>query len=99
MAAINGLTPSGHWEETNLEKVSTNSKWGVAYQVGGLMNDHITKLGDELHTQLNNATDLDSPLKLAKIAALSGNFNAARQLQSSLMKAIKDTSQAIIRNI
>ncbi|HDL7750695.1 TPA: type III secretion apparatus needle protein [Yersinia enterocolitica] len=99
MPAINGITSNGYWEETNIEKVSPNSKLGLAYQVGALMNEQVTVLGNELHTLLNNATDLDSPLKLAKISAVNGSYNSLRQLQGSLMKAIKDTSQSLINKI
>lgn len=43
--------------------------------------------------------EVDNPLVLARITAASGNYNMARQLQSNLMKAIKDTAQAIGRNV
>ncbi|MEX5926954.1 EscF/YscF/HrpA family type III secretion system needle major subunit [Providencia hangzhouensis] len=43
--------------------------------------------------------EVDNPLVLAKITAMSGNYNMARQLQSNFMKSIKDTDQAIIRNV
>ncbi|CNK23468.1 hypothetical protein yaldo0001_4930 [Yersinia aldovae ATCC 35236] len=99
MAAIDGIMPTGNWEASAYETTSANSKWGMAYRVGGLMNDKVKALADELKTSLENTAELDNPLTLAKISALNGNYNGSRQLQSNLIKSLKDTSQAIIRNV
>nr|WP_282553198.1 EscF/YscF/HrpA family type III secretion system needle major subunit [Providencia rustigianii] len=47
----------------------------------------------------DKSLEVDNPLVLGKITALSGNYNMARQLQSNVMKSIKDAAQAIIRNV
>ncbi|HHL2560661.1 TPA: EscF/YscF/HrpA family type III secretion system needle major subunit [Yersinia enterocolitica] len=99
MPAIEGILSTGHWETSAYEKPGTNSKWGMAYRVGGLMNDKVKQLADELKKSLENTAELDNPLTLAKISALNGNYNGSRQLQSNLIKSLKDTSQAIIRNV
>ena len=99
MATIDGIMDTGNWETSKYETIHSNSKWGMAYRVGGLMDSTVKKAADELETILKNTTELDNPLTLAKISALNGHYNGARQLQSNLMKSIKDTSQAIIRNV
>lgn len=99
MAAIDGINLDGNWEASVYETTSANSKWGMAYRVGGSMNDKVKELADELDKRLKNTEELDNPLTLAKISALNGNYNGSRQLQSNLIKSLKDTSQAIIRNV
>ncbi|HDL6961227.1 TPA: type III secretion apparatus needle protein [Yersinia enterocolitica] len=99
MATIEGIMQGGNWEASAYEVPGANSKWGMAYRVGGLMNDKVKELADELKKSLENTSELDNPLTLAKISALNGNYNGSRQLQSNLIKSLKDTSQAIIRNV
>ncbi|MDV5227708.1 EscF/YscF/HrpA family type III secretion system needle major subunit [Providencia rettgeri] len=85
---------------------STN-ELGMMYRSTANVSTRAKELGD----YLKNLTDgkdsggkdgkleVDNPLVLARITAASGNYNMARQLQSNLMKAIKDTASAIIRNV
>ncbi|WP_174847865.1 type III secretion apparatus needle protein [Yersinia artesiana] len=99
MPAIEGILSTGSWEASAYEIPGTNSKWGMAYRVGGLMNGTIKSIADELKTTLETTAELDNPLTLAKVAALNGNYNASRQLQSNLGKSTRDTAMAIIRNV
>ncbi|MHA0902028.1 EscF/YscF/HrpA family type III secretion system needle major subunit [Enterobacter ludwigii] len=95
-------TTTGNWQDNNYDKTVDmgSNNWGLAYQSGAKMNDEIKRIGDELNTIITDKNQsLDDPRLLAKISALNGHYNGARQTQSALMKALKDTAQAIIRNI
>ncbi|MBS3050418.1 EscF/YscF/HrpA family type III secretion system needle major subunit [Enterobacter mori] len=99
--SINATT--GNWTASQLETPVTatgTNNWGMVYQAGSHLNSKIEKIANELQTVLADANQsLDNPILLAKISALNGHYNGARQAQSGVMKAMKDTSQAIIRNI
>lgn len=100
--AIPGLNADGNWSTSDYEAVdnSSTNNWGMMYRSGGLLNSRVEKLANELKAALENANnELDNPVVLAKISALNGHYNSARQAQSNIMKSIKDTSQAIIRNM
>lgn len=100
--AIPGLNAAGNWETSNLEGVdaTSSSNWGMQYRSGALLNTRVKALADELQTMLSDSKgELDNPIVLAKISALNGHYNGARQIQSNVMKSLKDTAQAIIRNM
>ncbi|WP_145932184.1 EscF/YscF/HrpA family type III secretion system needle major subunit [Yersinia bercovieri] len=100
--AIPGLGNEGNWNTSKYEEVDevSISNWGMTYRSGALLNDRVKKLADELKAALENPkNEMDNPIVLAKISALNGHYNGARQAQSNIMKSIKDTSQAIIRNM
>lgn len=100
--AISGLETNGNWETSEYEKIDATSpsKWGMTYRSGALLNTRVKALADELKTALEDANnEMDNPIVLAKISALNGHYNGARQAQSNIMKSVKDTSQAIIRNM
>ncbi|MEY0232896.1 EscF/YscF/HrpA family type III secretion system needle major subunit [Providencia manganoxydans] len=86
------------------DKNSTNAL-GMMYRSSAGVSTRAKELGDQLAllTKGEDADgkklDVDNPLTLARITAASGNYNMARQLQSNLMKSIKDTASAIIRNV
>lgn len=96
-----GLDVNGSWTTNNYEmiKEGTTSKWGMMYRSGALFNGTVNALADKLADLLENAKEFDNPVVLAEISALNGHYNSARQAQSNIMKSVKDTSQAIIRNI
>lgn len=82
------------------ETAGKNDSYGMIFRTGGLLNSRVKTLADELNALLKDTTtELDNPMVLAKISALNGHYNGARQAQSNLMKSVKDTSQAIIRNM
>ncbi|MBN4866026.1 MULTISPECIES: type III secretion apparatus needle protein [Providencia] len=102
-----GLT-SGEWQTSTLEDNTTttnntttaNSKWGMMYASSAGLSARTKVIADELKGMIDNPNiEVDNPLVLGKITALSGNYNMARQLQSNVMKSIKDAAQAIIRNV
>lgn len=97
---IPGLT-DGRWGKSDLEVEGTGkNNMGMIYRTSASISNKAKQFGDELNTILADANlEVDNPLVLAKITAMSGNYNMARQLQSNFMKAIKDTDQAIIRNV
>lgn len=99
MAAIDSAT--GDWSASKYEEIPTADKnWGFVYRGGAHLNGRVEELANELQRMLaDTKTELDNPIVLAKISALNGHYNGARQAQSNLMKSIKDTSQAIIRNM
>lgn len=106
--AVPGMTETGtspnivdEWEGSNFEtKDAKNSKWGMIYRASAGLNERTKVIADELKTMLDSPNvEVDNPLVLGKITALSGNYNMARQLQSNVMKSIKDAAQAIIRNV
>lgn len=100
--AIPGLEANGNWSTSEYEKVDTTStsNWGMMYRSGALLNTRVKELADELKTALSDKNnEMDNPIVLAKISALNGHYNGARQAQSNIMKSVKDTSQAIIRNM
>ncbi|QHB33886.1 type III secretion apparatus needle protein [Yersinia canariae] len=100
--AIPGLNAAGNWETSKLEGLDATSigKWGMQYRTGALLNTRVKTLADELKNMLSDPkSELDNPIVLAKISALNGHYNGARQAQSNIMKSLKDTSQAIIRNM
>lgn len=100
--AVPGLQASGNWSTSQYEAVDTKSdkNWGMQYRSGALLNGRVEELANELKKELENANnEMDNPVVLAKISALNGHYNSARQAQSNIMKSIKDTSQAIIRNM
>ncbi|WP_051144546.1 EscF/YscF/HrpA family type III secretion system needle major subunit [Yersinia massiliensis] len=73
---------------------------GMAYRSGALLNARVNSLAKELKDALSDPNnEMDNPIVLAKISALNGHYNGVRQAQSNIMKSIKDTSQAIIRNM
>lgn len=100
----NGIVKAtGDWSGSTYES-DNGSKWGLMYGATAPMAHRVKELGDELRDILNTKDpakklNIDDPLILGKITSLSGNYNMARQLQSNLMKAIKDTASAIIRNV
>ncbi|CNK52104.1 EscF/YscF/HrpA family type III secretion system needle major subunit [Yersinia mollaretii] len=94
------------WKNTDISAYETSStatasdSFGMMFRTGGLLNTRVKTLADELNTLLSDTTnEMDNPVVLAKISALNGHYNSARQAQSNLMKSVKDTSQAIIRNM
>ena len=101
MADTAGIT-NGKWTINTYESEggTQTSDYGMIYRAGAAPNERITSLANDLKTKLETAkTELDNPVILAEISALNGHYNSARQLQSNLMKSLKDTSQAIIRNM
>ena len=105
---INMSTPgisgsTGNWDGPKLENssaVGTDNKWGMMYRSSAGISERTKTLADELKSMLDDKSlEVDNPLVLGKITALSGNYNMARQLQSNVMKSIKDAAQAIIRNV
>lgn len=99
---IAGLESNGNWKTSEYEKVdaTSTSNWGMTYRSGALLNTRVQALADELKAALENPNnEMDNPIVLAKISALNGHYNGARQAQSNIMKSVKDTSQAIIRNM
>lgn len=96
-----GNNTADEWTTSNFEATtSTNSKWGMIYRASAGLNERTKVIADELKNTLDNPNvEVDNPLVLGKITALSGNYNMARQLQSNVMKSIKDAAQAIIRNV
>lgn len=93
--------------ETPVAKDATDStnELGMMYRSSASVSKRAKDLGDQLAllTKGEDADgkklEVDNPLVLARITAASGNYNMARQLQSNLMKSIKDTASAIIRNV
>ncbi|OAT51367.1 EscF/YscF/HrpA family type III secretion system needle major subunit [Providencia heimbachae] len=106
MALVNGNWAASTLEADRIVKDSSgqdivdNGKWGMMYRSSAGISDRVKVVGDELKSMLDNPSlEVDNPLVLGKITALSGNYNMARQLQSNVMKSIKDAAQAIIRNV
>ncbi|MGE4802859.1 EscF/YscF/HrpA family type III secretion system needle major subunit [Yersinia hibernica] len=100
--AVPGLESNGNWSTSAFETVDTTStsNWGMQYRSGALLNTRVKELADQLKSALSDTkNEMDNPIVLAKISALNGHYNSARQAQSNIMKSIKDTSQAIIRNM
>ncbi|CNH90098.1 EscF/YscF/HrpA family type III secretion system needle major subunit [Yersinia mollaretii] len=102
MAAIDKAT--GDWSASTYEAIpagqAADKNWGFVYRGGAHLNGRVEELANELQRMLaDTKTELDNPIVLAKISALNGHYNGARQAQSNLMKSVKDTSQAIIRNM
>ncbi|WP_369309471.1 EscF/YscF/HrpA family type III secretion system needle major subunit [Providencia rettgeri] len=95
------VTSTGEWDGSSFETAGTqDSKWGMMYRASAGLSQRTKIIADELKDTLNNPNvEVDNPLVLGKITALSGNYNMARQLQSNVMKSIKDAAQAIIRNV
>ncbi len=97
------IDTNGNWIGSTLETTSTtasDNKWGMMYRSSAGISERVKVVGDELKSMLDNPSlEVDNPLVLGKITALSGNYNMARQLQSNVMKSIKDAAQAIIRNV
>ncbi|CNH38992.1 Uncharacterised protein [Yersinia massiliensis] len=89
------------WDVSSFEQPNASTdKWGMTYRSGALLNSRVKTLADELKAALENPNnEMDNPIVLAKISALNGHYNGARQAQSNIMKSVKDTSQAIIRNM
>ena len=94
---------NGNWDASTLETASTtatDNKWGMMYRSSAGISDRTKTIADELKSMLDDKSlEVDNPLVLGKITALSGNYNMARQLQSNIMKSIKDAAQAIVRNV
>lgn len=99
--ANNTATSTGEWDGSTFETGSvTDSKWGMMYRASAGLSARTKDIADELKSMLDNKSiEVDNPLVLGKITTLSGNYNMARQLQSNVMKSIKDAAQAIIRNV
>ncbi|AXH63284.1 MULTISPECIES: EscF/YscF/HrpA family type III secretion system needle major subunit [Providencia] len=97
---ITGLD-NGRWVSSNLEiEGKDKDDLGMIYRTSASISAKAKQFGNELNALLSSPTlEVDNPLVLAKITAMSGNYNMARQLQSNFMKSIKDTDQAIIRNV
>lgn len=97
---ITGLD-NGRWVSSNLEIEEQNKDGlGMIYRTSASISAKAKQFGDELNKILSSTNlEVDNPLVLARITAMSGNYNMARQLQSNFMKSIKDTDQAIIRNV
>ncbi|WP_145556373.1 EscF/YscF/HrpA family type III secretion system needle major subunit [Yersinia canariae] len=101
-ANTNTAADTTSWDTSAFEKPDTTSdkNWGMQYRAGALLNTRVKALADELQTMLSDSKgELDNPIVLAKISALNGHYNGARQIQSNVMKSLKDTAQAIIRNM
>ncbi|HHR5902495.1 TPA: type III secretion apparatus needle protein [Providencia alcalifaciens] len=97
--AIQGINAAGTWTASDLEKPDNNG-YGMMFRNTANISEQTKNLGDKLNTILNDKSiEVDNPLILGQITALSGNYNMARQLQSNIMKSIKDTAQALIRNV
>ncbi|EPL6454663.1 type III secretion apparatus needle protein [Providencia sp.] len=98
-----GLDNQGNWGSSTLESSSTtptDSKWGMMYRASAGLSARTKVIADKLKDTLDNPNvEVDNPLVLGQITTLSGNYNMARQLQSNVMKSIKDAAQAIIRNV
>ncbi|MFD1093034.1 EscF/YscF/HrpA family type III secretion system needle major subunit [Providencia vermicola] len=92
---------SGQWVGSTFEESGvSDSKWGMMYRASAGLSARTKVIADRLHGKLNDTNlEVDNPLVLGEITALSGNYNMARQLQSNVMKSIKDAAQAIIRNV
>ncbi|WP_265694663.1 EscF/YscF/HrpA family type III secretion system needle major subunit [Providencia rustigianii] len=104
MSGIDKAT--GNWVGANFENTvklsatNNDSKWGMMYRSTAGVSERTKTIADELKLMLDDKSlEVDNPLVLGKITALSGNYNMARQLQSNVMKSIKDAAQAIIRNV
>ncbi|HHR6130463.1 TPA: EscF/YscF/HrpA family type III secretion system needle major subunit [Providencia alcalifaciens] len=100
--ATPGITGTdGNWDASEFEKTdATNSPWGMMYRSSAGLSQRTQTIADELKKMLDDKSlEVDNPLVLGKITALSGNYNMARQLQSNVMKSIKDAAQAIVRNV
>lgn len=98
--AIPGIDDTtGNWVASSFEAPSS-SKNGMMYRATANISLRTKELGDNLNNVISSPNlEVDNPLILGQITALSGSYNMARQLQSNIMKAIKDTAQAIIRNV
>ncbi|MEQ5574125.1 EscF/YscF/HrpA family type III secretion system needle major subunit [Providencia huaxiensis] len=101
MADIIPGLDNGRWVSSNLEiEGKDKDDLGMIYRTSASISAKAKQFGNELNALLSSPTlEVDNPLVLAKITAMSGNYNMARQLQSNFMKSIKDTDQAIIRNV
>lgn len=95
------MVSTGEWVKSDLEVGdAADSKWGMMYRASAGLSARTKKIGDQLKEMIDDPNvEVDNPLVLGKITALSGNYNMARQLQSNVMKSIKDAAQAIIRNV
>ncbi|MGV6985927.1 type III secretion apparatus needle protein [Providencia rettgeri] len=99
-ASGTNFTSAMKWGESNLEIQGGDNNLGMIYRTSVSISNKAKQFGDELNHILSSTNlEVDNPLVLAKITAMSGNYNMARQLQSNFMKSIKDTDQAIIRNV
>ncbi|CNH96205.1 type III secretion apparatus needle protein [Yersinia aldovae] len=88
------------WSTNAYEAFDASSPYGMMYRTGGLLSDRVKSLADKLNAKLADKTiEMDNPVVLAEISALNGHYNSVRQAQSNIMKSVKDTSQAIIRNL
>ncbi|MEX9911615.1 EscF/YscF/HrpA family type III secretion system needle major subunit [Providencia huaxiensis] len=101
MADIIPGLDNGRWVSSALETEGKDkNNLGMIYRTSASISEKAKLFGDELNTILSSSTlEVDNPVVLARITAMSGNYNMARQLQSNFMKSIKDTDQAIIRNV
>ncbi|ENU1226658.1 MULTISPECIES: type III secretion apparatus needle protein [Providencia] len=101
MADIIPGLDNGRWVSSALETEGKDKdSLGMIYRTSASISKKAKLFGDELNTILSSSTlEVDNPVVLARITAMSGNYNMARQLQSNFMKSIKDTDQAIIRNV
>ncbi|WP_145520434.1 EscF/YscF/HrpA family type III secretion system needle major subunit [Yersinia mollaretii] len=111
--AMPGINANGDWNTSTYEAIPTTTtgtgtsatttsdpSWGFIYRSGAHLNSRVTELANKLQSTLSDPNaELDNPIVLAQISALNGHYNGARQAQSNLMKSVKDTSQAIIRNM
>lgn len=97
----NTTVSTGEWDGSAFEASgSTDSKWGMMYRASAGLSARTKIIADRLKDTLDNPNvEVDNPLVLGQITSLSGNYNMARQLQSNVMKSIKDAAQAIIRNV
>lgn len=97
----NTTVSTGEWDSSKFESPDAiDSKWGMMYRASAGISARTKVLADQLKDTLDNPNvEVDNPLVLGKITTLSGNYNMARQLQSNVMKSIKDAAQAIIRNV
>jgi type III secretion protein F len=88
------------WSTNSYEAFDPSSPYGMMYRTGGLLSDRVKSLADKLNDKLKDPSiEMDNPVVLAEISALNGHYNSVRQAQSNIMKSVKDTSQAIIRNL
>ncbi|MEQ5113007.1 EscF/YscF/HrpA family type III secretion system needle major subunit [Providencia vermicola] len=99
--ANGNMVSTGEWVSSTLEVGNpADGKWGMMYRASAGLSARTKEIGDKLKKMIDDPfVEVDNPLVLSQITALSGNYNMARQLQSNVMKSIKDAAQAIIRNV
>ncbi|EPZ8123998.1 type III secretion apparatus needle protein [Yersinia enterocolitica] len=101
MADTTGIT-NGTWTTNKYESEggATQSDWGMIYRSGAHLNERVNTLATELQKMLSDPKiEMDNPVILAKLSALTSHYNLARQTQSNISKQLKETAQTISRNM